>query len=119
MQALSAGAAATACRDNCYIITLLAKVVFCCLFSMSFKALTMRRTPAFWKILLILTFAVPGPAVAQAQPKLKVVASFSILADMTREVGGERVEVQSLVGADSDAHAFQPTPADARAVAQA
>jgi zinc/manganese transport system substrate-binding protein len=79
----------------------------------------MRCLSMIWRILPVLAFTVLVPAMVQAQPKLKVVASFSILADMAREVGGERVEVQSLVGADGDAHAFQPTPADARAVAQA
>lgn len=50
---------------------------------------------------------------------LKVVASFSILADLAREVGGERVEVRALVGPDADAHAWQPRPSDARAVIDA
>lgn len=56
---------------------------------------------------------------AQAADKLKVVASFSILGDMVRQVGSERVEVTTLVGANSDAHVFQPTPADAKTVAAA
>lgn len=53
-----------------------------------------------------------------AQP-LPVVASFSILADMVREVGGEHVSVTSLVGPDADAHVFDPTPADAKRIASA
>ncbi len=57
-------------------------------------------------------------APALAAP-LKVVASFTILADMVRQVGGDNVAVVSLVGPDGDAHAFEPTPADARAVAGA
>jgi zinc/manganese transport system substrate-binding protein len=57
-----------------------------------------------------------GQAVAEP---LKVVASFSILGDLAQRVGGERVAVQTLVGADGDAHVYQPTPADARALAQA
>jgi zinc/manganese transport system substrate-binding protein len=40
--------------------------------------------------------------------------SFSILADITRQIGGDLVEVESLVGPDADAHAFQPQPGDAR-----
>ena len=55
---------------------------------------------------------------AFAEP-LKVVASFSILGDITQRVGGERIAVHTLVGADGDAHVYQPTPADARALAQA
>jgi zinc/manganese transport system substrate-binding protein len=60
----------------------------------------------------------PSLAQTRAGP-LKVVASFSILADMVKAVGGDKVEVQSLIGADADAHAYQPTPADAKAVAGA
>ncbi len=55
-----------------------------------------------------------GAQPALAAEKLKALASFSILADFLREVGGERVEVASLVGPDSDVHAFQPSPSDAR-----
>ncbi|NQW82432.1 MAG: metal ABC transporter substrate-binding protein [Alcaligenaceae bacterium] len=53
-----------------------------------------------------------------AQP-LPVVASFSILADMVREVGGPYVEVTSLVGPNTDSHVFDPTPADAKRIASA
>ena len=47
-----------------------------------------------------------------------VTASFSILGDLVRVVGGERVRVTTLVGPDEDAHAFAPKPADARAIVQ-
>lgn len=53
-----------------------------------------------------------------AQP-ISVVASFSILADMVREVGGPYVEVTSLVGPNTDSHVFDPTPADAKRIASA
>jgi zinc/manganese transport system substrate-binding protein len=56
---------------------------------------------------------------AQAQEKLKVVASFSILADLTKNVGGDRVDLSALVGPGGDAHVYTPTPADARNVAAA
>jgi zinc/manganese transport system substrate-binding protein len=56
---------------------------------------------------------------ARAAEPLPVVATFSILADLTRALGGERVRVHALVGADADAHVYQPTPADARVLAQA
>lgn len=52
-----------------------------------------------------------------AEP-LPVVASFSILADLVRAVGGERVSVTTLVGPNEDAHVFEPRPADARAIVQ-
>lgn len=62
-----------------------------------------------------------APAQAQAQParRLRVVASFSILADMARNVGGDAIELSTLVGPDADAHVFQPTPADAKRLADA
>ena len=52
---------------------------------------------------------------AHAQ-KLEVTTSFSILGDLVSQVGGERVKVRALIGADEDAHAFQPRPSDARNV---
>jgi len=53
-------------------------------------------------------------AQAQAPEKLPVVATFSILADFARNVGGERIEVTALVGPDGDTHVYQPKPADAK-----
>jgi len=58
-------------------------------------------------------------AQAGADRPLRVVASFSILADMLRNVGGDEVEVYALVGPDADAHVFEPRPADAKRLAQA
>ncbi len=69
-----------------------------------------------------LLFATILPANAQstgATAPLQVIASFSILADFVAEVGGPRVTVTALVGPDGDGHVYQPTPADARAVAAA
>ena len=51
--------------------------------------------------------------------ELRVVASFSILADMVSEIGGEAIEVESIVGPDADAHIYQPSVSDAIAVAGA
>jgi len=59
------------------------------------------------------------PLAAFAQEKMPVVASFSILGDMVANVGGDRVEVTTIVGPDGDAHVYSPTPADAQAVASA
>jgi zinc/manganese transport system substrate-binding protein len=56
---------------------------------------------------------------SNAQEKMNVVASFSILGDFVKNVGGDLVEVKSLVGPNGNPHAFQPTPADARAIAEA
>ena len=51
--------------------------------------------------------------------EVPVVTTFSILGDMAEQIGGEHVSVTSLVGPDGDNHVYQPTPADARAVAKA
>ncbi|MCZ7660058.1 MAG: zinc ABC transporter substrate-binding protein [Xanthobacteraceae bacterium] len=56
---------------------------------------------------------------APAQEKLKVVATFSILADLVKNVGGERVALATLVGPNADAHVYSPTPADAKTLAEA
>ena len=66
---------------------------------------------------LLALLAFGGPAAAQ--DKIKVVASFSILADLVRNVGGDRIEVAVLVGRNSDSHAFEPSPADSRRLADA
>ena len=58
-------------------------------------------------------------APAVAQEKLKVVATFSILADFVKNVGGERVAVSALVGPNGDAHVYQPTPGDAKTLGDA
>ncbi len=63
--------------------------------------------------------ALPLSARAQAPEKLKVVATFSILGDLVRQVGGERTEVTTLVGPNGDAHVYSPTPADGRRLTEA
>lgn len=56
---------------------------------------------------------------AWADDRLPVVASFSILGDMVREVGGDRIRLNTLVGPGADAHVFQPAPQDVHTVAGA
>ncbi|WP_053267917.1 metal ABC transporter substrate-binding protein [Pseudomonas chlororaphis] len=56
---------------------------------------------------------------AQAADKLAVVTSFSILADITRQVGGEHIQITDMVGPDADAHTYEPTPDDAKALLKA
>jgi len=58
-----------------------------------------------------------GPA--RADTRIKVVASFTILADFIRNVGGDRVDVVALVGPNADAHVYTPSPGDAKTVAVA
>ncbi|MFD6317154.1 metal ABC transporter substrate-binding protein [Methylorubrum thiocyanatum] len=68
--------------------------------------------------LLVLVGLAPSLAAAE-DAKLKAVATFSILADLVAQVGGDRVAVTSLVGPDADAHGYAPTPGDARKLAEA
>jgi zinc/manganese transport system substrate-binding protein len=68
-------------------------------------------------IILAFTLLLGAASAAQATDKVNAVASFSILGDMVREVGGDRVEVTTLVGPNGDAHVYQPTPADAKNLA--
>jgi len=71
------------------------------------------------RLCLLSALAVVLSAPAVAADRLPVVASFSILGDMTARVGGDRVAVTTLVGPDGDAHVYEPTPDDVRAVAAA
>ncbi len=68
--------------------------------------------------LIGLSLAAPTSAWSAEAP-VPVVATFSILGDMVKRIGGDRVAVTTLVGAAGDAHVYQPVPADARAVSQA
>jgi zinc/manganese transport system substrate-binding protein len=54
-----------------------------------------------------------------AEERLNVVASFSILADFVRNVGGNKVDLTTLVGPNSDVHVYAPAPSDAKRVADA
>lgn len=76
-----------------------------------------RHTLAAIATLGALTFSLPGNA--QSAPTVQAVASFSILGDLVRQVGGGRVGVDVLVGPGADAHVFQPAPSHARKVGQA
>ncbi|MCI4665406.1 MAG: metal ABC transporter substrate-binding protein [Neomegalonema sp.] len=64
--------------------------------------------------------AVPAtPLFAQSRKATPVVATFSVLGDMVARIGGDRIALTTLVGPNGDAHVYKPTPADARAVAEA
>lgn len=82
----------------------------------------------FWQVIgVALALLVGGTNSARAQGSdvsgvmepVRVVATFSILADMVREVGGEQIILTTIVGRNGDAHSFEPTPRDARALGQA
>jgi zinc/manganese transport system substrate-binding protein len=69
-----------------------------------------------WLVALVLATTILP---VRAQDRLNVVASFSIMADFVKNVGGERVSVTSLVGPNGDVHVYTPAPADAKKVADA
>ena len=54
-----------------------------------------------------------------ASAEIKAVATFSILGNLLAEVAGDKAAVSAVVGPDMDAHAYQPRPGDARALAEA
>ncbi len=65
--------------------------------------------------MLALVVAVFASTTALAKP-LEIVASFTVLADVVRQVGGDRVTVLSLVPPNGDVHEFEPSPDHARAL---
>jgi zinc/manganese transport system substrate-binding protein len=68
---------------------------------------------------LVAASALGANSAAFAQDKIPVIATFSILGDLVKNVGGDRIEVGTLVGPNSDTHVYEPTPADAKKVAAA
>lgn len=69
--------------------------------------------------LAALTLSLSVPALLHADEPTRVVASFSVLGDMVERIGGEHVDLTTLVGPEGDAHVYQPTPTAARDVAAA
>ncbi|EPL15875.1 metal ABC transporter substrate-binding protein [Pseudomonas sp. CF161] len=71
------------------------------------------------RVLFVLLGLLLSLSTAQAADKLQVVTSFSILADITQQVGGDHIQITNMVGADADAHTYEPSPDDARALLKA
>lgn len=69
-------------------------------------------------LLAALAFLAGTPGAA-AQEKLRVVATFSILGDLARQIGGEAIDLRVLVGPEQDAHGYDPRPEDQKSVAAA
>jgi zinc/manganese transport system substrate-binding protein len=65
--------------------------------------------------LVLLAITMP----VSAADKMRLVASFSVLGDMVKQIAGVHAEVLTLVGPDGDAHTFEPSPANAKDVASA
>jgi zinc/manganese transport system substrate-binding protein len=79
----------------------------------------MKRTAAIRRLVILAALAAlaVAPAAAQGEqdkPKIRAVATTSILGDLVRNVGGDRIDVATLVGPNGDSHVFSPAPGDAR-----
>jgi zinc/manganese transport system substrate-binding protein len=72
-----------------------------------------------FRLWLICVVLAASAAPLHAQDRVNVVASFSILGDFVKNVGGDRVDVTTLVGPDGDVHVYTPAPADAKKIADA
>lgn len=68
--------------------------------------------------LLSIASLLMGSSAAQATNKIPVTASFSILGDLCKVVGADRVEVTTLVGPNEDAHVFTPKATHAKSLAK-
>ncbi|RJF83568.1 metal ABC transporter substrate-binding protein [Azospirillum cavernae] len=79
----------------------------------------MKRSFAATLAAALTLFALPSLSLPALAEPVKVVATFSILGDLVRQIGGDEVAVTTLVGPDGDAHVYEPTPADARALGAA
>src|SRR5882757_3628357 len=82
-----------------------------------FQAVTSRKAPVQTRRQVFVAAALAATLMASpamAQSKLEVVATISILADLAKNVGGDRIDVAVLVGPNGDAHVYDPSPVDAR-----
>ena len=71
------------------------------------------------RALLVLFSLLLPLSMAHAADKLQVVTSFSILDDITHQIGGDHIQISNMVGPDADAHTYEPTPDDAKALLKA
>ncbi len=70
-------------------------------------------------ILAGVVISISTPSLLHAKDPIPVVATFSILGDLVKQIGGKHISLATLVGPDGDAHVYKPTPADAKAVSNA
>ena len=68
---------------------------------------------------LIALAALLAASPAGAADQITVVATFSVIADMLANVGGDRIDIRTIVGAGGDCELYQPTPADVATIASA
>jgi zinc/manganese transport system substrate-binding protein len=72
-----------------------------------------------FRLWLICVVIAATAAPVHAQERVNVVASFSILGDFVKNVGGDRVNITTLVGFNGDVHVYDPAPSDAKTIAGA
>jgi zinc/manganese transport system substrate-binding protein len=68
-------------------------------------------------LITVAALLLAGPV--HAADRLPVVATFSVIADMLANVGGDRIDIKTIVGAGGDCELYQPTAADVATVASA
>ena len=71
------------------------------------------------KFLLLSFIFLNSLAMADTSPKVKVVASFTVLKDLVQEIGKDRVETDTLVPRNGDPHVYEPRPSDVKKISQA
>jgi len=77
----------------------------------------MNRITALAALAIALGLAASPQAMAQEKPK--VVTTFTVIADMARNVAGDAADVASLIPPGAEVHYYQPTPSDIRAASEA
>jgi len=87
--------------------------------SMPWQQACFRRFRLLILVGLALASVILPASAQQGATKLKVVATFSILGDFARNVGGDGVDVTTLVGPNGDVHVYTPPTADAEAIRSA
>ncbi|MCA1951630.1 MAG: zinc ABC transporter substrate-binding protein [Hyphomicrobiales bacterium] len=88
-------------------------------FTLDYNVISSRRRVLRHALVLAALLPLGTAGAQEAGKPLPVVASFSILGDLVKQVGGARVAVTNLVGPDQDAHVYQAKPADAKSVREA
>jgi zinc/manganese transport system substrate-binding protein len=81
--------------------------------------MAMRRDALLFVTIAAALAVPPAWSPARAQDRIAAVATFSILGDLVKNVGGDRVAVTTLVGPDGDVHVFSPSPTDAGSLSAA
>jgi ABC-type Zn uptake system ZnuABC Zn-binding protein ZnuA len=84
---------------------------------MEMDKISMRRLPILWMLLILLLSGCGGNASSSGTTDPAILASTTFLADISQNVAGDRLTVESLLPVGADPHSYQPTPQDAAKVA--